>query len=88
MSEKGRRRMVMPHLQLGRAADLSRWTYFDDDKELRGVSSGDVNAYLREITGADITAKDFRTWAGTVLMARFLNGSGGFESAELRQSAR
>jgi len=55
--------------------------YFDDDKELRGVSSGDVNAYLREITGADITAKDFRTWAGTVLMARFLNGSGGFESA-------
>ncbi len=41
----------------------------------------DVNAYLREIIGADITAKDFRTWAGTVLMARFLNGSGGFESA-------
>ena len=37
--------------------------YFDDDKELRAVSSGDVNAYLREITGHDITAKDFRTWA-------------------------
>ena len=36
------------------------------------VSSGDVNAYLREITGADITAKDFRTWAGTMLMARYL----------------
>ena len=54
--------------------------YFDDDRELRAVSSGDVNAYLREITGRDITAKDFRTWAGTVLMARFLGASGQFES--------
>ena len=54
--------------------------YFDDHKELRAVSSGDVNAYLREITGRDITAKDFRTWAGTVLMARFLGASGQFES--------
>jgi DNA topoisomerase I len=54
--------------------------YFDDDKELRAVSSGDVNVYLREITGRDITAKDFRTWAGTVMMARFLKASGQFES--------
>ncbi len=54
--------------------------YFDEDKELRSVSSGDVNAYLREITGRDITAKDFRTWAGTVLMARFLSALGQFES--------
>lgn len=54
--------------------------YFDDDKELRAVSSGDVNAYLREITGREITAKDFRTWAGTVLMACFLSASGQFES--------
>jgi DNA topoisomerase I len=54
--------------------------YLDEDKELRAVSSGDVNAYLREITGGDITAKDFRTWAGTVLMARFLKQSGAFES--------
>jgi DNA topoisomerase I len=49
--------------------------YFDEDKELRAVSSGDVNAYLREIAGGDITAKDFRTWAGTVLMARLLSTS-------------
>ena len=54
--------------------------YFDDDKELRAVSSGDVNVYLREIAGGDITAKDFRTWAGTVLMARFLT-MGAFKSA-------
>ena len=55
--------------------------YFDDQKELRAISSGDVNAYLREIAGNDITAKDFRTWAGTVLMARFLKASGQFENA-------
>ncbi len=55
--------------------------YLDDEKELRAVSSGDVNAYLKEVTGRDITAKDFRTWAGTVLMARFLREIGGFDSA-------
>ena len=46
--------------------------YFGEDKELRAVSSDDVNIYLKTITGRAITAKDFRTWAGTVLMARFL----------------
>jgi DNA topoisomerase-1 len=55
--------------------------YFDDDKTLRALSSGDVNAYLKEIAGRDVTAKDFRTWAGTVLMARFLKTSGQFENA-------
>lgn len=43
--------------------------YVGDDGEVRTVSSEDVNAYLREIVGADFTAKDFRTWAGTVLAA-------------------
>jgi DNA topoisomerase I len=43
--------------------------YRDDDGTVQGVSSADVNAYLREISGAEITAKDFRTWAGTVLAA-------------------
>ena len=38
----------------------------------RRVDSGDVNRYLREITGRDFTAKDFRTWAGTVLAANAL----------------
>ena len=40
--------------------------YRDDDGTVCAITSGDVNAYLREISGADITAKDFRTWAGTV----------------------
>lgn len=43
--------------------------YLDENGERCEVSSTDVNAYLREISGADITAKDFRTWTGTVLTA-------------------
>ncbi len=43
--------------------------YVDEAGEPRDVTSSDVNAYLREISGRDITAKDFRTWAGTVLAA-------------------
>ena len=54
--------------------------YYDEDKALRAVSSDDVNDYLREIAGYDITAKDFRTWAGTVLMARHLHEAGAAES--------
>jgi DNA topoisomerase-1 len=46
--------------------------YLDDQGEQQSVTSADVNAYLREITGRDITAKDFRTWAGTVLAAMAL----------------
>jgi DNA topoisomerase-1 len=41
--------------------------YLDDDGQRQTIDSGDVNDYLREITGEDYTAKDFRTWAGTVL---------------------
>ena len=44
----------------------------DEEGEVRDVRSEDVNAYLREISGADVTAKDFRTWAGTVLAYRAL----------------
>jgi DNA topoisomerase-1 len=41
--------------------------YLDIDGQPHTLSSGDVNAYLREISGQDFTAKDFRTWAGTLL---------------------
>ncbi|MBR0654181.1 DNA topoisomerase IB [Plastoroseomonas arctica] len=40
--------------------------YLDEDGALQGIGSSDVNAYLREITGEGVTAKDFRTWAATV----------------------
>jgi len=46
--------------------------YFDDKGERQKISSTDVNEYLREITQADFTAKDFRTWAGTVFAATVL----------------
>src|SRR5713101_8223585 len=41
--------------------------YIDDAGERRSIDSGNVNYYLREISGAEITAKDFRTWAATNL---------------------
>jgi DNA topoisomerase-1 len=41
--------------------------YRDADGAIQDVTSGDVNDYLRQVTGRDVTAKDFRTWAGTVL---------------------
>ena len=46
--------------------------YVDDDGSIQPVDSDDVNAYLREAMGGDFSAKDFRTWAGTVLAARAL----------------
>src|SRR5205814_10460597 len=46
--------------------------YIDDDGEVRAIGSQDVNEYLKRITHQDITAKDFRTWAGTVLAAQEL----------------
>jgi DNA topoisomerase-1 len=55
--------------------------YLDDDDVPQDVTSNDVNAYLREITSADITAKDFRTWAGTVLCAVALAEMERFTSA-------
>lgn len=45
------------------------FAYVNDSGEVQDVTSQDVNAYLREITDQEFTAKDFRTWAGTVLAA-------------------
>jgi DNA topoisomerase-1 len=50
--------------------------YRDESGAAHNVNSSDVNAYLREITGGDITAKDFRTWAGTVIAATRLRDVG------------
>ncbi len=55
--------------------------YRADHGEYQTITSGDVNDYLREITGQDFTAKDFRTWAGTVLAASTLAEMGSFTSA-------
>lgn len=55
--------------------------YVDAAGERHPVTSGDVNAYLREISGADVTAKDFRTWAATVGAALALARLGAAASA-------
>ncbi|HTG33463.1 MAG TPA: DNA topoisomerase IB [Thermoanaerobaculia bacterium] len=54
--------------------------YLDGDGERQSVSSEDVNAYLRETTGEDFSAKDFRTWGGTVLALSALLEVGACES--------
>ncbi|PYK23087.1 MAG: DNA topoisomerase I [Verrucomicrobia bacterium] len=54
--------------------------YVTDEGEVRNITSQDVNDYLREITNENFTAKDFRTWAGTVLAAIALNAQAGFET--------
>jgi DNA topoisomerase-1 len=55
--------------------------YRDEAGEVCDVGSGDVNDYLREISGQDFTAKDFRTWAGTALAAQALQEFQDFDSA-------
>ena len=54
--------------------------YLDDDGTPRGITSTDVNEYLREVSGGEFTAKDFRTWAGTVLAAMALRDCEKFDS--------
>ena len=46
--------------------------YVDEAGERHAVESSDVNEYIREISGSDFSAKDFRTWNGTVLATRYL----------------
>ena len=54
--------------------------YVDEEGETHSIDSSDVNDYLRSITGEDYTAKDFRTWSGTVLAALALQEFEKFDS--------
>ncbi len=54
--------------------------YVDEAGEVRDVGSGDVNDYIRQISGDNFTAKDFRTWAGTALAAQALQEFQDFDS--------
>jgi DNA topoisomerase-1 len=63
--------------------------YIDENGERQAVSSGDVNDYIREIAGDEFSAKDFRTWAGTLLTAGTLNAMEPFASAtEAKQNTQ
>jgi DNA topoisomerase I len=61
--------------------------YLDDD-EVVDVTSTHVNEYLREVAGGTFTAKDFRTWGGTVVAAETLVATGGAEGKEEREVDR
>jgi DNA topoisomerase-1 len=61
--------------------------YVDDEGQRHTVDSADVNDYLRNITGEEITAKDFRTWAATHLAAEALGEFELFESEAKRKKA-
>jgi DNA topoisomerase-1 len=61
--------------------------YVDGDGKREAVGSADVNDYLKAVAGQDFTAKDFRTWAGTVLAAQALAGIAGHRTrAEARRN--
>ena len=60
--------------------------YLDDAGKPATIDSADVNAYIHEVAGHEFTAKDFRTWAGTVLAALALRASGA--EARARPSGR
>ena len=60
--------------------------YLDNDGEVRDVTSQDVNDYLREIAGEDFTAKDFRSWGGTVLAAMALAKQEEFQTKKQAKS--
>jgi DNA topoisomerase-1 len=50
--------------------------YLDDDGKRQTIDAGDINEYLRRVSGREITAKDFRTWSGTMLAAFELQALG------------
>jgi DNA topoisomerase-1 len=74
------RRVAKIVLKLQDLPGQDLFQYVDDEGDPHNITSQDVNEYLREITGEDFTAKDFRTWAGTVLAAIALSAAGEFET--------
>ena len=69
LNDKGLAKMVKKCMEIP-GQDL--FQYYTEGKEHRGVDSGKINNYIREITGSDFTAKDFRTWGGTLEALRQL----------------
>lgn len=74
---------IVAHCQAIPGQEL--FQYYDKSGKVRDITSTDVNEYLQEITQNDFTAKDFRTWGGTVLAAMALQQ---FEKAATQAQAR
>lgn len=62
--------------------------YLDEDGEPRSIESEDVNEYLRDAAGIEVTAKDFRTWAGTLMAFRALRSSRGSSRSATRAALK
>lgn len=67
------RRLAKIVKQVSELPGYELFQYVDDDGNRHSIDSSDVNEYLREITGEHFTAKDFRTWAGSVMCCDLLN---------------
>ena len=74
------RRIAKIVLKLQDLPGQELFQYVDENDAVCDITSQDVNDYLREISGEDFTAKDFRTWAGTVLAGIALTAVGEFET--------
>lgn len=70
------RRLALIVKQLQELPGQELFHYRNDQGERVSIDSGDVNAYLQELCDEDVTAKDFRTWSGTMLAARALRDAG------------
>jgi DNA topoisomerase-1 len=75
---------IVQHCQTLPGQEL--FQYLDGNGRRQKVDSGDINQYLRDITGQDLTAKDFRTWAGTMHAAIALREAGPATTARERRA--
>lgn len=74
---------------LGKLKDIpgqELFQYYDTDGTKKSLESGDINQYIEACTGMNFTAKDFRTWWGTVTAATFLAGVTDGEDAPVKKS--
>jgi DNA topoisomerase-1 len=74
------RRLARVVEQISELPGQEVFQYVDENGERHSVNSSDVNAYLKEVSGEDFTAKDFRTWAGTILASLALQEFEKFDS--------
>lgn len=66
--------------------ELFQW--IDDEGEPRAIGSADVNAYLRQVSGGDFTAKDFRTWHASVMALQRLHPCDAADTKEAKERVK
>lgn len=71
--------------EIGELPGYEIFKFIDEDGNIKDVKSQHLNAYIREIMGPEFSAKDFRTWAGTVIAAMSLDELGAIEEIDQRK---